>query len=216
MQGYVNGFPLISGSAPIFENSNSSGKLLGVIVADTALAAISDYLSEFMPVGQTGVAYIYEKNEMLIAASKGEIAVRIGQKYSRITVSNSSDPTIRKSQRFLHSQIGSEIWSHTPVTFDGNALEDAPMQATTAFRDPNGISWLITVMAPAADYYGFIQDKNLWITLAAVVLAGLCTCALILSSLWITPTLRGLVDAQNRAIYAVAVTAAICVFLYIL
>ena len=115
-------------------------------------------------------------------------------------MNQSTSSTISNAQEFLRGKVGNgdAIWNAAPQTWNGNAAEDSPMIATSQFNDTtNTLNWLVTVIIPASDYYGFMQHDNVYATIVACIGAFGVMLVLILVSLWVTPTLQGLAKAVS-------------------
>ena len=69
------GVLVVSATQALYENSNSSGKMIGVFIADCYLDQISSYFREEMQIGNKGEMYVYEKNGWLVGASDGNVSV---------------------------------------------------------------------------------------------------------------------------------------------
>ena len=147
---------ILAATAPLYAAGSTDP--LGVFITDIFLDSITDFLSSELYIGKTGVVYVYENNHDLVAASKGAVvSVDSNGNPGRIKVSESTDSTILKSNRFLESQVGTDIWAASPSRFKGDALSDDPMQLTARYVSEE-LHLLITAMVPAEDYYGFIHN----------------------------------------------------------
>ena len=174
----------ISANHPLYD---ASGKLLGVLGVDLALADISDFLST-LKIGKSGQVFILENDQRLIASSTQEnpFIRREGDgAEERLNATLSSDPVIASTTRHLvqHFPQFEQLSQSTQLVLDIN--QQKHFAQVTPIQDELGINWLLVVVVPESDFMQKIQS-NTRLTILLCLLSLLVATGLgISTSKWI-------------------------------
>lgn len=181
----------LNASWPIYDRA---GKLRGVFSAASDLSYLKQFLTS-LKVGQTGRAFMVERNGLLIGTSSTE-QLQVTRRSSSSTLDRfqaveSQDPLIRSTSRYLRSHFGefSAIQSAQQLSF----LQDDDRQfvQVVPYRDALGLDWLIVVVMPESDFMTEINHNNrTTLLLCTIALLGAIVLGL-LTAYWIAkPILR--------------------------
>jgi HAMP domain-containing protein len=186
----------MNASQPIY---GAEGQLQGVVSVILDLGQISQLLGtiDFSPSGEI---YILEADGNLIGSSDGNNPVnKNGEAADRLLATESQDPLIRESAKYLQTALGGHFESvdqalQLEFKLDGERqfLQVTPMQSG------NQLEWFIVVVAPESDFMGqiYAHTRNtLWLCLGAIVLA---TGFNILTARWLTKPLHQLNQAAKN------------------
>lgn len=174
---------------------DSSGVLQGVLGADFTLQDIARYLNS-LSIGETGEAFIIQRDGTLIASSIDESPAGPDNKPQYVSEVNNS--LIRETAKDINAQFGSfaEIQhTHQPhfAASNGNNLVHVK-----PYADAYGLDWLVVVVIPEADFTAQIQVNNR----NTVLLSGLSLMTAIalgiLTARRVNRTLQRLGDASQE------------------
>lgn len=178
----------ISAGRPIY---NASGKVLGVLSADVRLTTLSSFLHN-LKIGQNGKAFILERNGFLVASSSDKsLTVGKGETAKRLLATQSSDPLIQNTAKYLLNQFGSFTNLQPTTQFNVNINGEREFVRVTRFVDEFGLDWLIVVVVPETDFMAQIY-ANTYTTILLCFLALMVAIAMGLttSRYLIQPILR--------------------------
>lgn len=172
---------------------SSTGKLLGVLSADLRLTTLSKFLNS-LEIGQNGEAFILERNGFLVASSSDEmLAVKQGETTERLLATQSSDPLIQNTAKYLLNQFG-DFKDLQPITqLSANINGEREFVRVTRFKDEFGLDWLIVVVVPETDFMAQIH-ANTYTTFF------LCLLALLVAIVMGLTTSRYLIQPISRMI----------------
>ncbi|MCS6814708.1 MAG: diguanylate cyclase [Cyanobacteria bacterium] len=154
----------------------ASGKLQGVLATDFDLADISKFLQS-LKIGKTGQAFIIERNGQLVASSyKENLFVITPTSTERITASQSQSVLVSQVSTYLQSQFDGFKRINRPYQLSVNTSSGRQFVQIMPLVQENGISWLLVVIIPRADFMAEIYRN-------AQVTAVFCAITLVLSSL---------------------------------
>jgi diguanylate cyclase (GGDEF)-like protein/PAS domain S-box-containing protein len=175
------------------------GQLQGVVSVILDLGQVSQLLEtiRFSPSGQI---FIVEADGNLIGSSDGNNPVYVnGNEIGRLTATQSPNPLIRESAKYLQTYLQSGLDSidqalQLEFKLDGKRqfLQVTPIQSGEQLK------WFIVVVAPETDFMGQIYAHTrytIWLCLGALALA---TGSGILTARWITQPLLQLSQAAKR------------------
>lgn len=145
---------------------SDEGKLLGVLVVDTTLNSISQFLRK-LPVAELGHVFIVDEKNMLVAASHGEI---IGTDKKRLPLKESPHPAGRAAVAALADKTSDSLESIT--------LDKKPARVRVVDLEPyEGIRWRAVIVLPESAFMGTAHQAH---HRAIAVSVFLVTLALIL------------------------------------
>lgn len=190
-------FISIAGSRPIY---NSKGKIVGALGVDLLLTKISDFLREII-ISPSGKVFLLDRDGLIVASSSVEPSfVIVGGEAKRLNATNSSDPLIQATAKYLLQRFNNfkAIKENQQVDFkiDG----DRNLVRVSPWQDKYGLDWLVVVVVPEKDFMAQI-DANTNLTIILCSLALLVSIAISIAlARWITrPILR-----LNRAAKEIA------------
>lgn len=184
----------VSASAPVFDDNQ---QLLGVIGIDVKLDQINQFLRE-LKIGKTGVAFILEPDEQLIASSSDAPTHRLVNGIAqRLDASESQDPLIQASTVQLLERFGQ--LRNTPQDYIARlSIADQPtVVRVRPYTDEYGLNWFVVVALPEADFAAALnanQQQTLLLCSTTLLLATLTGA---LTSRWIADPIRRLQQAAN-------------------
>ena len=157
----------ISAGRPIY---NAAGKLLGVLSVDLRLTTLSNFLHN-LNIGQNGKAFILERNGFLVASSANEpLVVKQGERTERLLATQSRDPLIQNTAKYLVNRFGSFATLQTTTLFNMNIAGEQEFVKITRFTDDFGLDWFIVIVVPETDFTAQIQ-ANTYTTILLCLLA---------------------------------------------
>lgn len=163
------------------------GEPVGALVIDVTLGALSDYLRS-LPLSRTGAVFIVDRENMLVAASKGPVNTEKGE---RMRIELSPDPIAQAAGEALRESFsnGRVMESDSPVRIrlpDG----DARLKISRMTPYP-GIDWRCLAIVPESDFLAdarTVQRNAVLLALAAA--AGALVVGAALSRRISTPLLK--------------------------
>ncbi|MEM9116793.1 MAG: PAS domain S-box protein [Cyanobacteria bacterium P01_F01_bin.56] len=137
---------------------DASGKLQGVLGADFTLRDIADYLNN-LEIGNTGQAFIIERDGDLIASSYSESPVGFDNRQAHI--SDAAQSLIRDTANDIEAKFGSfASIEHTHQLYFRAAGGGRNLVRIEPYTDAYGLDWLIVVVVPESDFTAQIQANN--------------------------------------------------------
>jgi signal transduction histidine kinase/DNA-binding response OmpR family regulator len=184
-------------NSPIYDDNN---KLLGAIGVDITLAKIDDFLRH-LKISQSGKVFLIERNGLLIANSGSQPSFSmVDGKADRLIATNSNDPLIQASAKFLRQKFGNfdRIQATQELKFQWQ--EKQQFVYATPWRDKFGLDWLIVVAIPESDFMAQINSHTNTTIILCLITFAIATLLGLLTSHWIArPILR-----LNQAAVAIA------------
>lgn len=174
-----------------------SGKFQGVLATDLSIASISDFLRT-LKIGKTGQAFIFDSSGMLVATSTEEQPfTMVLNQPERINSRDSQNLLTRATTEYLEAQFGSltNISENQTLRFEIDGKQH--FLVLSLLRDPHGLNWTNAIVVPESDFTQEI-DANTRKTILLCV-ASLLTATLLglMTSRWITDSIRSLSDASK-------------------
>ncbi|MDJ0706486.1 MAG: ATP-binding protein [Leptolyngbyaceae cyanobacterium MO_188.B28] len=186
---------IVSAVSPVYD---SSGSLLGVTGVDYSLDDISQFLQN-LEIGKSGQAFIMENSGLLVASSTGEKPYQIyndDQPLQRIQATDSQNPLIRETAQYISEQMDLGRFSgHTQLDFSLQGQKQ--FVQVSAFEDPRGISWLIVVVAPEADFMQQIAANTRTTVFLCLLSLVIAIGVGVLTARWITRPILQLSQASQ-------------------
>lgn len=142
----------VSLSAPVFDQD---GKFIGVCGIDLILTELSRFL-QTLEIGENGRAFIIDADGHLIGASGRVSPVTIGADggHLRLRASESADPIVAETARYLHRYpgiAGSSTSVPTAFSFSDPA-RGRIYAAADRVEGPGALEWTIISAVPASDF----------------------------------------------------------------
>lgn len=178
----------ISAGRPIYDDT---GRFLGVLSADLRLTTLSNFLHN-LNIGQNGKAFILERNGFLVASSSDkQLTVKRGEETERLLATQSSDPLIQNTAKYLLEQFGDLSELQTTTQLNAHINGEQQFVRITQFTDDLGLDWLIVIVVPETDFMAQIY-ANTYVTVLLCLLAFMVALAMGLttSRYLIQPILR--------------------------
>ena len=141
-----------------------SQEVVGVLVIDVTLAALSDFLQR-LPLSNYGVLFMIDEQGLLVASSRGSVNTPEGE---RMSLNTSPDPIAVAAAKALQAAGASRDYSET-VTIAG---EPARLQAQP-FNPQDGLHWTIISVVPERAFLAeaqAVKQRSIFIGLVAIVL----------------------------------------------
>ena len=179
---------------------NSNGKFEGILATDLTISQISDFLREFK-IGESGHAFIVERNAMLVATSLDEKPFLLrDEEPKRLAAIDSRDARTREAVKYLQSYYGdlSQISTGQKHTFEVDGQRQ--FLFVSPMENDQGPNWLTVMVVPASDFMGAIDDNTrttIFLCIAAALGAAFMG---MLTSKWITRPIL----SMNQAAKAIA------------
>jgi signal transduction histidine kinase/DNA-binding NarL/FixJ family response regulator len=185
----------IAASHPIYDSKQN---LIAVIAAEQRLLQINDFLNQ-LQVSRTGKTFIIEHSGFLIASSSDEQPFTVkNEKPQRLLVSNSKDPLIQATAKYLTERFGKfdKIRNSQQINF----LLEGKRQFVqiTPWRDKWGLDWLMVVVIPEEDFMAQIHDNTRTTILLCLLALGLAIILGFYTSRWITQPILRLSQASEE------------------
>ncbi|MBP0020180.1 MAG: PAS domain S-box protein [Cyanobacteria bacterium SBLK] len=170
---------------PIYNETGFSG----AIAVEISLHPLNVLLRQ-LNLGNTGKAYILNRNGEIIATSTPELpATPTSQGYKRLTIENSRDLALQNMGRELLSRWQNSDESQTTTfvfTGEKQYLRIIP------FREESGLEWLIVVIVPRREFIGDIRASWRNTLLICAIAVGVTALLGIAIALWIRRFLSSL------------------------
>jgi diguanylate cyclase (GGDEF)-like protein len=179
---------VISADLPFYD---SKGKLLGVIDAEQTLSSISEFLRT-LRIGKSGQTFILEQNGNLVASSTMQETFRIvagKDDPQRLKGIDSTEPLVRETANYLMQKFGDLSQIDQPQQLEFTHDRQHLFVQATPFKNPGGLSWIVVVTVPEADFMEAIEANTrttILLCLAALAIAtgvGIFTSGRIVASL---------------------------------
>ena len=187
---------ILSALQPVYENN----QLEGVLISALRLDHIGRFLNS-LKIGQSGQAFIVEKNGTLLATSTAEQPFRTkDNKKELFKASESVDPSTRATARYVAARFRElkEIKTSYILNFEIDGKRQ--FVKVLPFQDGKGLDWLIVVVVPEADFTKEIEANTRTALLLCLAALGVAVAIGILTSRWVTnPILRLNTAAKNIA-----------------
>ncbi len=175
---------------------NEQGKLLGTVGADLNLRAISETLRQ-QRIGQSGKAFIIERNGNLVAHSLPEPPYRqTAQGARQIKAIDSPNATIRAVSQEIQRQWQGKIPQQAQRFVLRSAGEDQWV-AVMPWKDSHGLSWAIVITVPESEFMGQVQANMRTTVLLCLVALGISVGVSWQISRWVSHPIVGTIQAAE-------------------
>jgi adenylate cyclase len=192
---FTTRLPNVTASLPVYDRRDR--RLLGVCAADVVLPEEFRTFLKQLEIGQTGQAFVIDRQGHLISSSTDEPLMRLlGQVPHFRKATQSSDPYVQEAATYLENRFGAfeNIQQSRQLSFvvDGERqfLEVLP------FSDGFGLDWLIVVVVPESEFMGQIQLN----TRITIVLCGLALVIAMIVGTWLSRRLTNPILQLNAAV----------------
>lgn len=174
----------ITANQPLWD---ASGEVMGVLGTDLVLSDIGEFLST-LKIGQSGQAFIVERNQELIASSTEEnpFVTPAGQEAQmRLNAGNSSNLMTASAMAHLQEKFQefSSIDQSHQLTFQVESQKF--FMQVTPIADRMGIDWLLVVVVPEADFMEEINRNTRTTIILCAIALFVATGLGILTTRWI-------------------------------
>ncbi|MBW4460808.1 MAG: response regulator [Nodosilinea sp. WJT8-NPBG4] len=187
----------ITANAPIY---NAAGQLEGVLGVDLVLVDIGDFLST-LKIGQTGQAFLIEKDQSLIASSTQEnpfVKAKAKGPEERLHAIASTNPMIAATTQHLLNQFQTleSIKASHQLAFPIDGQKH--FVQVTPIVDELGIDWLLVVVVPESDFMAQIQANTRTTILLCLVSLAIATGLGIITARYIARPIQQLSDQSKQ------------------
>jgi len=196
---FTTGLPNVTASLPVYDRRDR--RLLGVCAADVVLPEEFRTFLTQLDIGQTGQAFVIDRQGHLISSSTDEPLVKMrGQVPQLLAATESNNDYVKRAARYLQERFGSldNIQQPQQLTFvvDGERqfLEVLP------FSDGFGLDWLIVVVVPESEFMGQIRLN----TRITILLCGLALAIALLVGTLLARRLTNPILQLNAAVKEIA------------
>jgi signal transduction histidine kinase/FixJ family two-component response regulator len=187
----------VATSRPIYDKNNN---LLGVIAVEQQLSQISDFLRQ-LQITPSAKTFIIERNGLLIGDSAKEQPFKlINGKPERINASNSQDPLIQSTAKYLNQKYGNLNQIKEAQQFNFELDGERQFVQVTPWQDELGLDWLVVIAMPESDFMEQINSNTRSTIMLCLLALGVAIASGLYTSRWIT---RPIVQL-NKASEAIA------------
>lgn len=181
---FASGLPTITASEPVYDSSGQT--VLGVCATDVVLLEDLRKFLANLSIGKRGQAFILDRSGSLLSSSTDEpLTVGEGKNAKLVMATDSKEPLVRETARYLQQQFGRFDQIPKSQQFDYLLNGERQFVQVLPLNDGRGIDWLIVVIVPEADFMAQINantSSTVWLTLIALgiaILIGILTARLI-------------------------------------
>ena len=185
--------PEISLVSPIYD---AQGELHGIIGSEITLFQINDFL-EKLKIGNSGVAFLLERNGELVASSTPEPVFDIVDgAEKRVLGQNSSNTLIQATARYLFDNVNDLQSLETRQSLQLTINGQKNIVQVNSISGIKGINFLIVVVIPESDFMTDINANKRTTLLLCVASLSITTIFGIITSSWIANSVRHLSNAS--------------------
>ncbi len=152
--------PTITATTPVID---AQSKLVGVCATDLILSEEINQFLQTLKVGKTGIAFILDRDQLLLATSTPDPIVKGSGENSRLVRGQESENAlIREATGYLvDQQYDLDYIDNLQGEF--NFRDEKQYLEATRFKDDYGINWMIVLVMPESDFMAAIHH-NAWVT----------------------------------------------------
>ncbi len=184
----------ISASYPVYDQTNTQ---IGVFGIDLILSHINDFLHT-LHIGETGKIFIVERSGLLVATSSDTPTFKvIGDRSQRLDLSESEDPLIQNTGKFLRDRFPDFTTINTIQNVEFIVAGKKNFAKISPYQDQYGLDWLIVVVVPESDFMAQINANTRTTIFLCFLALSLAVLVGILTSRWITRPIRELSQASQ-------------------
>lgn len=190
--------PTITASQPIYNKTD--GGISGVCATDVTLPEDFRQFLSSLQIGKSGLAFVIDRSGQIISSSTNEpLTVGKGDQAKLLQATQSLEPLIGDTARQLQQQFGGFDKIQRAQQLDFTLSGQRQFVQVLPFEDGRGLSWLIVVVVPEADFMARINANTYTTILLCLAALGLATGLGIFTAGLITrPVLR--LNAASQAI----------------
>jgi len=170
---FISGLPQITASEPVYDESGEN--VLGVCATDVVLKENLTKFLASLSIGKNGIAFIMERTGTLLSSSTNEsLTVRQGETTALLIATESFDPHLRETSRYLQKKFGSFDRIEKSEQLDYELEGERHYVQVLPLNDGKGIDWLIVVVVPESDLMAQINANTrntIALTLAALLVS---------------------------------------------
>jgi diguanylate cyclase (GGDEF)-like protein len=152
--------PTITAATPVIDARNN---LIGVCATDLILSEEINQFLQTLKIGKTGIAFILDRDQSLVATSTQNPTTQGSGENSRLIRGQESDNAlIREATSYLvDQQYDLDYIDNLQGEF--KFRDETQYLEATRFKDNYGINWMIVLVMPEKDFMSAIHH-NAWIT----------------------------------------------------
>lgn len=159
---YTTKVPLITLAKSVF---TADGRMEGVLATDMRLSALSEFL-QGLEVSRNGVAFIVDKQGLLVACSTSEAPVKMVDKQpQRLAPAAMGNSLIRDSYQRYQAWRQGVSGSAKPQTIEFDDASGKIEMASAEIGNAHGVEWVAIVAVPRSDFMGEVT-RSLYHSLA--------------------------------------------------
>src|SRR4028119_2387731 len=186
---------ILSALQPVYENN----QLEGVLISALRLDHIGRFLNS-LKIGQSGQAFIVEKNGTLLATSTGEQPFRTkDNKKELFKAEESVDPSTQATAKYVADRFRELKKIKTSYLLNFEIDGKRQFVKVLPFQDGKGLDWLIVVVVPEADFTKEIDANTRTSVLLCLAALGVAVAIGILTSSWVTNPILRLNTEERRS-----------------
>jgi sigma-B regulation protein RsbU (phosphoserine phosphatase) len=181
---------------PVYDRDRG---FLGVLLCDVPLFGISEILQD-LKIGQTGKAFIIDRNGFLVASSTTAPIMRVSanEEPERLLATESSDPLIRATTQALSAHFPNLNAVDRLEQLSFRRDRDRFFLQIIPFEDNKGLNWLIVTILPESDFMAQIHENTRHTILLTFIALGGAIAFGILSARRITQPIEQVIDASQH------------------
>ena len=192
-----DGFPDILSVATSFPVYDRNNKLIAVAGVDLLLKGINDFLGQ-LEISPTAKVFIFAPSGSIIASSDREQPYKmVDGEAERINILDSKNLLIQASAKYIYQHFGSFDRIHQPQQIDFEIAGERHFAQVTPWKDELGLDWLVVVAMPESDFMAEINANTRSTILLCVASLLIATLLGMMTSRWITDSIRGLSNASQ-------------------
>jgi sigma-B regulation protein RsbU (phosphoserine phosphatase) len=178
--------------------SDPDGTVRGVLACDLVLSRINQFLRS-LEIGNTGSAFIIERDGMLVASSSEHPSVlKVGDQTKRVHALEFQDAAIRTAAEHIRERFGDFAFAdkdrHSSFELGGETI----LLQVRPIRDKEGLDWLAVTLVPENDFMADVHaGRRRSIAVGAAVLAGTVLLGVLLATLAVRPFLALVGDLRR-------------------
>lgn len=182
---FTTGLPNITASLPVYDKSGR--QLLGVCGTDVVLPEEFRNFLRNLEIGQTGQAFVVNREGMLISNSADEPLMKgEGEAAEALPAIESRDELVRGTAQHLIERFGDFTQIRVAQQLEFQLQGQRQFLEVLPFRDTFGLDWLIVVTVPEADFMEQIYASTRNTILLAIAVLATAIAGGVIVARWIT------------------------------
>lgn len=166
------------------------GKLRGVLACDLVLSHIDQFLRS-LEVGETGRAFIIERDGMLVASSSEHpSAIKVENQLERVHVLRSQDTAIRAAAAHIRERFGDFTLIDDDLHSSFEWQDQTILLQARPIRDKESLDWLVVTLVPENDFMAEAHaGRRRSILIAVIAVTATILLGIVLATLAVRPFL---------------------------